>query len=76
MELARVLEKRRLKKAATEAKSDPLPGSSGLVDEVRKSEGKEGGLEAKKGYRQRQAVEQRRGMEDKGMKSVLGSVFG
>lgn len=80
VELARVLEKRRVKKAATGAGDDKGDGVRGAM--VEKAGGLAGnkmdteGSEKKKGYRQRQVVEKGRGMEAKGMESLLGSVFG
>jgi ESF2/ABP1 family protein len=79
VELARVLDKRRAKKA----ESDPA-GTSGQEVKLGKSggtggesAGKEKEKEGMKGrYRQREAVDRASGLEKKGMDSVLGSVFG
>jgi hypothetical protein len=84
------LDKRRAKKAAAEGSAGALATEGGATGEggsksstgggkagdKRKADG--GGLDgekAKRHYRQRQAVD-KDGMREKGMESVLGSVFG
>ncbi|WRT66882.1 uncharacterized protein IL334_003845 [Kwoniella shivajii] len=63
VELARVLDKRKAKKAA-----------SGIVDPP-KAEGAEGDKSSGK-YRQRLAVEKTKSLQGKGMDDVLGNIFG
>jgi ESF2/ABP1 family protein len=89
VELARVLDKRRAKKAAAdntgntpgarEGANGEAPGKSvgdgGKTGDKRKADEGLGGEKAKRNYRQRQAVD-KDGMREKGMESVLGSVFG
>jgi len=74
VELARVLDKR---KARKEAEGQPTTSSS----DVKKNDGgKEKDGEKKERapakYRQREVADRGKGMEKKGMDSVLGSVFG
>ncbi|CAD6585513.1 MAG: RNA-binding ATPase activator esf2 [Tremellales sp. Tagirdzhanova-0007] len=68
VELARVLEKRKVKKAAADG------NQTSVASAVTTKAGTEGVV--KKGYKQRQAVEKARESEANGMKNVLGSVFG
>jgi len=69
--LARVLDKRKAKKAAVE---DAVPVKDD--GKASKSDGSGlGGDKAKRSYRQRQAVD-REGMKEKGMEGVLSNVFG
>lgn len=72
VELARVLEKRKAKKAASGSNGTTGAGGVGSVAKGAEDEDSQ----PKKGYRQRQVVEKARGMEGKGMESVLESVFG
>ena len=79
VELARVLDKRRAKKAAVEGSGSADPGASEAASASAKKTAK-GGLgksedRAKRAYKQRQAVD-KEGMREKGMENVLGSVFG
>lgn len=69
--MARVLDKRRAKKAAAED-TEPVKDDG----KVSKGDGSGlGGEKAKRSYRQRQAVD-REGMKEKGMEGVLSNVFG
>ena len=71
MELARVLDKRKARKDA-EGTADSGTGAG-------KKEEKSGEREKEKQpsrYRQREVADRSKGMEKKGMDSVLGSVFG
>lgn len=74
MELARVLDKR---KARKEAEGQPTTSTS---DGKKTDGGKEKDGEKKERapakYRQREVADRGKGMEKKGMDSVLGSVFG
>lgn len=81
VELARVLDKRRAKKAAAEGDADPAEAGEGegqggkkrtLPDAAAGSEKPK----HKATYRQREVVDRAAGLEKKGMDSVLGSVFG
>lgn len=72
MELARVLDKRRAKKAI---KGDEEGDTSAAVELTKAETALPGTEKAKRTYKQRQAVD-REGMKEKGMESVLGSVFG
>lgn len=74
VELARVLDKRKAKKAAAETNGAVGSGTA-AKSKLKDGPGKDE-TGTKKGYRQRQGVEKVRGMEGKGMESVLGSVFG
>lgn len=73
VELARVLDKRRAKKAAEVGDADPVGDKPAEKGGVKAEEGKE---KMKARYRQREAVDRASGLEQKGMDSVLGSVFG
>jgi len=84
VELARVLDKRRAKKAATDSAAGLIgegqgksgeSGAGGKAGDKRKAEGGLDGEKAKRNYRQRQSVD-KDGMREKGMEGVLGSVFG
>lgn len=69
VELARVLEKRKQKKAAA--------GDDAVVEKpVKESKNPVNDQDRKQVYKQRQAVDRGKTMEDAGMKSVLGNVFG
>lgn len=71
VELARVLDKRKARKDA-EGTADSVTGTG-------KKEEKSGEKEKEKQpsrYRQREVADRSKGMEKKGMDSVLGSVFG
>ena len=74
MELARVLDKR---KARKEAEGQPTASTSDgkKIDGGKEKDGeKKERVPAK--YRQREVADRGKGMEKKGMDSVLGSVFG
>ena len=70
-----MLDKRRTKKAAQNG--EPSGKDSGGVTAASAASGGDlkGAEKAKRTYKQRQAVD-REGMKEKGMESVLGSVFG
>ncbi|OCF35355.1 pre-rRNA-processing protein ESF2 [Kwoniella heveanensis BCC8398] len=69
VELARVLEKRKAKKAATGQSAEPADTSATNGEGgARKGSGKS--------YKQRQAVEKSKTLAGKGMDDVLGNVFG
>ena len=70
VELARVLDKRRAKKAAQ--KSETPDGSTATRSPVAMDVGV---VKAKGRYHQRQVVE-REGMKEKRMEGILGNVFG
>ena len=74
MELARVLDKRKARKEAegqsTTSTSDGKKTDGGKEKDGEKKE------RAPAKYRQREVADRGKGMEKKGMDSVLGSVFG
>jgi ESF2/ABP1 family protein len=72
VELARVLDKRKAKKAA----SNGVGGDAPVGGIGESAEGSRKFVESKKGFRQRQVVDAKAKMEGNGMDSVLGSVFG
>ena len=80
MELARVLDKRKARKEAegeaTTSTSETKKNDGGKEKEGGKGKEGEKKERAPAKYRQREVADRSKGMEKKGMDSVLGSVFG
>jgi hypothetical protein len=72
VELARVLDKRKARKAEAGGEAG---GGSKEKEKERPSAG-DGKEKEKPRYKQREVADRSKGMEKKGMDSVLGSVFG
>ena len=77
MELARVLDKRKARKEAEGQSTSEVKKNEGGKDQEG-GKGKDGEKKerAPAKYRQREVADRGKGMEKKGMDSVLGSVFG
>ena len=77
MELARVLDKRKARKEAEGQSTSDVKKDEGRKDKEG-GKGKDGEKKerAPAKYRQREVADRSKGMEKKGMDSVLGSVFG
>ena len=76
MELARVLDKRKARKEAEGSTSDAKKNEGGKDQEGGKGKDGEKKERAPAKYRQREVADRGKGMEKKGMDSVMGSVFG